>query len=376
MPRVMLDDPDGTLSMLRESVAQFAIQHSGPRIFRDKRERAGDLDSAVWTAMAQAGWTGLLLPDTLGGAGLGMREQAILSEALGRALIAEPLASASVLSSALVAAAPDSQECRRLADGIASGRLIVTPAWQDKVGARGGMMVSATREADGFVLNGTKPFVDAAGSATDFFVTTMSVDGSLLISVPADAPGVVMADRPGIDGAAVATVSLVECFVRSDRVLISGDACEAALQRALLHARLALAAELAGIASSALERTIAYTRDRIQFGKPIASFQSIQHRLVEMWMDAELACAAVANAVEALEAGDGSAARLAVLAAKARAGDAAFSICRRAVHLHGAMGFTDECDIGLYLKRAISLNVSFGQPEQLRLQFVNLERAA
>ena len=90
MPRVMLDDPDGTLSMLRDSVAQFAIQHSGPRIFRDKRERAGDLDSAVWTAMAQAGWTGLLLPDTLGGAGLGMREQAILSEALGRALIAEP----------------------------------------------------------------------------------------------------------------------------------------------------------------------------------------------------------------------------------------------------------------------------------------------
>ena len=116
---------------------------------------------------------------------------------------------------------------------------------------------------------------------------------------------------------------------------------------------------------SALERTVAYTKERVQFGKPIASFQSIQHRLVDMWMDAEFACAAVVNAVEALEAGDGSAARLAVLAAKARAGDAAFSICRRAVHLHGAMGFTDECDIGLYLKRAISLNVSLGQPEQL-----------
>ena len=376
MPRVMLDDPDGTLSMLRDSVAQFAIQHSGPRIFRDKRERAGDLDRAVWSAMAQAGWTGLLLPDTLGGAGLGMREQAILSEALGRALIAEPIASASVLSSALVAAAPDSEERQRLADGIASGRLIVTPAWQDKAGARGGMMVSATREAGGFVLNGAKPFVEAAGSASDFLVIAMSVDGSVLISVPADAPGVFITDRPGIDGAAVATVSFVECFVQSDRVLMSGDACEAALEQALLHARLALAAELAGIASSALDRTVAYTRDRVQFGKPIASFQSIQHRLVEMWMDAEFACAAVANAVEALEAGDVSAARLAVLAAKARAGDAAFSICRRAVHLHGAMGFTDECDIGLYLKRAISLNVSLGQPEQLRLQFVNLERAA
>ena len=73
---------------------------------------------------------------------------------------------------------------------------------------------------------------------------------------------------------------------------------------------------------------------------------------------------------------DARAARMAVLAAKARAGDAAVSICRRAVHLHGAMGFTDECDIGLYLKRAISLNATLGQPEDLRLEFVNLERAA
>jgi alkylation response protein AidB-like acyl-CoA dehydrogenase len=281
-----------------------------------------------------------------------------------------------VLSSAIVAAVPDSQERRRLAEGIASGRLIVTPAWKDKADTHGGMVVCATYDTGRLVLTGAKQFVDAARSATDFLVFATGVDGSVLLSVPADAPGMFIADRPGIDGAAIATVSFVECFVPSDRVLMRGDACDAMLEQALLPARLTLAAELAGIASSALERTIAYTRDRVQFGRPIASFQSIQHRLVDMWMDAELACAAVANAVEALEAGEGPAAHLAVLAAKARAGDAAFSICRRAVHLHGAMGFTDECDIGLSLKRAISLNASLGQPEQLRLQFVNLERAA
>lgn len=376
MPRVTLADSDGTLSMLRESVEQFAAQHGGARILRDKRERAGDLDKAVWTAMAQAGWTGLLLPEALGGAGLGMREQAILSEALGRALIAEPAVSASVLSCALVAGAPASEECRRLADGIADGRLIVAPALQDSVGTWSRAPVSATRQADGLVLSGAKQFVDAARSATDFLVTAISIDGNVLVSIPADEPGVSIADRPGIDGAAIATVSFVECFIPSGRLLASGERCDAMLDAALLRARLALAAELAGIASSALERTIAYTRDRVQFGKPIASFQSIQHRLVDMWIDAEFACAAVANAVEALAAGDGTGAHLAVLAAKARAGDAAFSIGRRAVHLHGAMGFTDECDIGLYLKRAISLNAALGQPEQLRLQFVNLERAA
>ncbi len=106
MPRVTLDDPDGTLSLLRDSVAQFAAQHDGGRVFRDKRERGADLDKTVWTAMAQAGWTGLMLPEPLGGSGLGMREQAILSEALGRALIAEPVASASVLSGVLIADAP------------------------------------------------------------------------------------------------------------------------------------------------------------------------------------------------------------------------------------------------------------------------------
>jgi len=375
MPRVTLDDPDGTLAMLRESVAQFAAQHDGGRILRNKRQRAADLDMTVWAVMAQAGWSGLLLPETLGGPGLGMREQVVLSEALGRALIAEPVVSASVFSSGLIADAPISEERRRLAHGIVDGRLIVTPAWQDSAaGPR--TAVAATRTTGGMLLNGTKHFVEAARSATDFLVFARGVDGAVLLSVPADAMGLSIADRPGIDGASIAALSLTDCFVPSDRLVAEGARADGALDRALLYARLALAAELAGAASSALERTIAYTRDRVQFGKPIGSFQSIQHRLVDMWMDAEFACAAVANAVELLAGGDGPAAQLAVLAAKARAGDAASSICRRAVHLHGAMGFTDECDIGLYLKRVINLNASLGQPEQLRLQFVNLERAA
>jgi len=179
-----------------------------------------------------------------------------------------------------------------------------------------------------------------------------------------------------VDGASIGTITFNDCHVETDRLLNRAGSADALLAKALKQTRLALAAELAGIASAALEQTVAYTRARVQFGKPIASFQSIQHRLVEMWIDAELACAAVARAVEKQAMDDVHEAHLAVLAAKARAGEAAVSICRRAVHLHGAMGFTDECDIGLYLKRAINLNATLGQPEQLRLQFVELERAA
>jgi alkylation response protein AidB-like acyl-CoA dehydrogenase len=119
-----------------------------------------------------------------------------------------------------------------------------------------------------------------------------------------------------------------------------------------------------------------YTKERVQFGKPIASFQAIQHRLVDMWSAAEFSCAAIVNALERLADEPGKPAALAVLAAKARAGDAAVDITRKAIHLHGAMGFTDECDIGLYMKRAVNLNATLGNPAQLRLQFVALERAA
>ena len=117
--------------------------------------------------------------------------------------------------------------------------------------------------------------------------------------------------------------------------------------------------------------TVEYTRQRVQFGKPIASFQVIQHRLVDMWMQAELASAAVRNAAElCVGNSQAAAAGTAILAAKARASDAASMICRNAIHLHGAMGYTDECDIGLYLKRAINLGALLGNADAMRRLFI------
>jgi alkylation response protein AidB-like acyl-CoA dehydrogenase len=373
-PQVLFDDPDGTLAMLRDSVAAFAARHSGTKALRERRDRGGDFDQSLWLAMAEAGWIGLSLPDQIGGAGLGMREQAILSEALGRALVAEPMVMASAFSSVLLADAPESKERTRLAGGLSSARVVAIPAWKDPTKPSHAKPVSARAKDGGFVLEGEKHFVEAARAATDFLVTATADDGCILVSVAADAAGLTITERPGIDGAAIATLSFSGCYVPVDRLLARAARAAELLDWPMLHARLALAAELAGIASKALELAISYTKERVQFGKPIASFQAIQHRLVDMWTDAEFACASVVNAVETLDTGDDCAARLAVLAAKARAGDAAFSICRRAVHLFGAMGFTDECDIGLYLKRAINLNATLGQPDELRLQFVEQER--
>lgn len=376
MPRALFDDPDGTLAMLRDSVEALSARSPGPASLRAKRSRGGDTDSALWSAMTEAGWTGLLLPEDLGGAGLGLAEQAVLSEALGRALIAEPIAAAAVFASVLLRDAPPSSERDRLSRGLADGSLRISPAWRQPAKHPSSRALTASEDAAGILLDGELQFVDATASATDFLVVAPLRDGSTLLSVPSVSSGLSLDERAGVDGAMIGALRFDRVRVPTDRALARAGSADALVANAVLHARVALAAELAGIASKAVEMTIAYTKDRVQFGKPIASFQAVQHRLVEMWSDAEFACAAVVNAVTRQSESDPRAARMAVLAAKARAGDAATSICRRAVHLHGAMGFTDEHDIGLYLKRAIALSATLGQPEALRLEFVEMERAA
>ena len=376
MPRALFDDPDGTLAMLRDSVKTLSARMPGPASLRAKRLRKGDVDRALWSAMAEAGWTGLLLPEDLGGAALGLAEQAVLSEALGRALIAEPIAAGAVFVSVLLRDAPASAERDRLAAGLADGSLLVAPAWRMPAPRSAGRPLKAAADGAGVLLQGELQFVDAAASATDFLVLAALEGEAVLLSVPASAGGLSLEEKAGVDGSTIATLRFDNVAVAEANVLCRAQNVDALTAAPLLHARIAAAAELAGIASKAVEMTIAYTKDRVQFGKPIASFQAVQHRLVDMWSDAEFACAAVVNAVERQSERDGRAAKLAVLAAKARAGDAATSITRRAVHLHGAMGFTDEHDIGLYLKRAVALSATLGQPEALRLEFVELERAA
>lgn len=374
MTGLILEDEDGGLAMLRESVVSFAAHHDGPATFRGRRAARTDLDRATWEAMAEAGWLGLLLPEELGGLGLGLPEQAVLSEALGRALITEPLAQLAVFAGTLLAEASESRERARLAEALISAAAIVAPAWQGRDGAPA--PVEAEVEGEGYILTGRVEFVPAAQSATDFLVLARAGQENMLLSVPADAPGIERVQHPTLDGSLLATLSFDATPVAGTQVLAGGNAVKAALDKAIAVTRLMLAAEMAGIGARAIEQTIAYTTDRVQFGCAIAAFQVVQHRLVDMWSDAEFANASVVHAVETYADEGGRAGDLAILAAKARAGDAAVTITRRAIHLHGAMGFTDDCDIGLYMKRAVALNATLGQPEELRLQFVARERAA
>ncbi|MBN8944550.1 MAG: acyl-CoA dehydrogenase family protein [Rhizobiales bacterium] len=369
MPQIALRDDDGTLAMLRDSVALFARQNPGPARLRVQRDKRG-LDRALWQDVAAAGWVGLMVPEEAGGPGLSIREQVVVSEALGRELAPEPHATLSVFVPVLLGQCPVSRERDRLFAGLMSGERIVTAAWQDR---RGVSDVTARRDetSDDWLLDGTKAFVEVAGEATDILVVAAHGAETGLFAVEAGAPGLTLSPRTGVDGSVLSEVTFAGVRLAPGRRLASAQSADVLLDQAIAETRLAIAAELAGLAGKALEITIDYARQRVQFGKPIASFQAIQHRLVDMWMQAELASAAVRNAVEIRSrAGSAEGAGVAILAAKARAGDAAAMICRNAIHLHGAMGYTDECDIGLYLKRAISLGASLGNADAMRRLFI------
>lgn len=277
-----------------------------------------------------------------------------------------------VFSGALLTGSMDNAERARMTEGLVEGSLIVAPAIQGEDGTATALRAEQT--GDNISLSGVSHYVNAAASADEFLVYARSDAESLLIAVPASSATIEL--RPTLDGSQLGKVTFNEVAVGAERILARGSDVEAAIEAATAATRVALAAELVGIASRGLEITVSYTSERVQFRKPIAAFQVIQHRLVDMWADAEFACSAVVYACERVESDDAQAAALSILAAKARAGDAAVSVGRRAVHLHGAMGFTDECDIGLFMKRADALNSALGQPEKLRLQFVALERAA
>jgi alkylation response protein AidB-like acyl-CoA dehydrogenase len=367
MPLIILDDRENMLEMLRDSVAAAATRLDGPAMLRQRRAAGADLSPRVWAAMAEAGWLGLALPEDLGGMGLGAAELAVLAEGLGRGLLTEPFAPLAVFPGTLLAGLPASAARDGLAAGLAAGTEILPVLWLDARGARAPLALGA----DG-AITGAAHLVPCAASATGFLVLAEDGEGPVLAQVAAADPGIRRNARPGIDGAALANVALHDAAPVA--ILGRGAEVSLALEGAIRLARLALAAELAGLASRVLELTVDFTKGRVQFGKSIASFQVVQHRLVDMWADAEFACAAVANAVNLSAQPDAFA--QAVLAAKARAGDAATTITRRALHLHGAMGFTDQCDIGLYLKRAVALNATLGQPEELRLAFLRAERAA
>ncbi len=214
--------------------------------------------------------------------------------------------------------------------------------------------------------------------ADGYIVSATGPQGLALVWVPADASGLTLSSQPLADGSYAAQLNLNSVRLPASHLLAEGAAAAAALTRAYDETLVLASVELLALVRSMLAMTQDYLRTRIQFGKPIGSFQSLQHRTVDLLIQQELTASVVTQALALLDdpAADASARSALASRVKSRASDAGLQVAREAVQLHGAIGVTDEYDLGLYLQRALVLAAWLGNGNQQRRRYANLTQNA
>ena len=317
----------------------------------------------LWKQFAELGLTGICIPESHGGLGLGATEAALVLEQIGRNLTPSPFLTTAV---AAARAIEGTGHAERWYPGILSGDAVLALAVDE--GPRhcpAHTSLEARRQGNGFLLNGEKQFVVQGGSA-DMIVTVArtagsagETDGLTLFAVPNDATGLEVDSLAMVDSSKAARLRFREVAVDADAVIGDIDAGWAPLKRALAAGSAGAAAELVGLASGASTMTLDYLRQRKQFGKLIGEFQSLQHRAAHLYSEIEIARAAALKAAMLIDSGD-ERAELHVSVAKAKAADVAGLAVREGVQMHGGIGMTDEHDIGLYMKREAVLGELFG----------------
>ncbi len=338
------------IRLIRDSAGAITAAGDLKRI-RALRFQQPGFDPTIWQQMAGLGWLGLLLGEARGGSGLGMAEFCGLAEELGAALVPEPLIPCAVAIQLL----PDT-----MLEPVLAGQTIVMPAWRE----RGQDLLAAgrTRLLDGR-LSGTKRAVPLAAAADLFLVTTG--DGLALVS--RTSPGVTIRSATTQDGGNTGEVT----FDNAEATAIAG-----AFDAAFDAAALATSAYLFGAMQRAFEMTLDYMKLRKQFGRFIGSFQALQHRAVDLKIQIELCRAALADCLASFDAGTPAMRQMAASRAKARCADAAILVAREAIQFHGAIGMTDECDVGLYARKILSQLDQFGSAAAHRSRFLSLHDAA
>ncbi|MBX9611176.1 MAG: acyl-CoA dehydrogenase family protein [Burkholderiales bacterium] len=370
------------LNMLRESALSFAAKESPLTRARAQRRQTPGFERRFWTALAEQGWTGLLVPETMGGYEQGFAEMAEVVAALATQVAPEPVVPVLVFAGRLLTHAAPSELATRLLTEMAEGRTLPAVAWQEDItGAKDSPGQAATRlerQGDSLLLNGNKRHVRPGAGADGYIVSATDPNGLALVWVPADAAGLVVNSQALADGSYAAELDLNQVRLPASHLMAEGPGAVAALTRAYDETLIMTSVELLALVRSMLSMTQDYLRTRVQFGKPIGSFQSLQHRAVDLLIQQELTASVVTQAVALLDAQDGDATARSAMASrvKSRASDAGLQVAREAVQLHGAIGVTDEYDLGLYLQRALVLATWLGNGTQQRRRYADLTRNA
>jgi alkylation response protein AidB-like acyl-CoA dehydrogenase len=352
--------------MLRQSVRDFLEAECPMTYVRQMMEDERGYSEDQWKKMVELGWTGLIIPEQYGGAGLNMVDMVVVLEEMGKVVMPGPFYASAILGGAAIElGGSDAQKQRYLPD-LAAGTRKATLAQVEESGRwdAEGIAVAAKAAGGGYSLSGTKLFVHDAHNADLLIVPVRTggsgSDGVTLLIVDAKAKGVATRVLKTMDQ----TRKL--CEVRFDNVQVNGDAVLGAvgkgwplLDRIVDRAKVALCAEMCGGAQKVLEMSVEYAKVREQFGKPIGSFQAIQHKCANMMVQVESAKSATYYAAWAV-ANDVPEAHLAACMAKAYCSDAYRFVSAEGIQIHGGIGFTWEHDMHLYFKRAKGSEVTFG----------------
>lgn len=363
-------------SIIRDSAIGFAQRGTSLKRMRDFRGVPPGYSRDVWRQMAELGWTGILMPEAFGGLGLGLADMAIVLEELAKQLAPEPLNAGAVLAArALVHGSNDSLKAELLPQ-IVAGTMIPALAWQEGNCAIDPLLCDcrAETQARGNVaLFGNKRFVVGGLGADGYVVTAKSTEGLGVYWVSRDAKGLKIEPQKLADGSFAVDLHLDGVNVECSKVISPPGANLEGLQAALDEGAVMCCAELFGVLSRALDITLDYLRTRVQFDHPIGSFQALQHRAVDLYIQKTLSAVALEFAIRVFDTPSSFADRAASASrAKSRCSDAALLITRQAIQMHGAIGFTDECDIGLYLKRALVLAAWLGNATSHRKRYAEL----
>ena len=351
---------------LRAAVRRFLAEKSPETEVRRLMDTTEGYDPAVWSQMAdQLGLQSLTIPEEFGGSGFTYVELLVVLEEMGAALLCAPFFSSVALAANALLTSGDDEAKKSYLPGIASGETIATLAITEDNGKWdfSGIELAATKKGDGWELNGHKMFVIDGHVANLIIVAARTAAGVSLFAVPGDAVGLTRTPLPTMDQ--TRKQARLE-FASTPATLVGTDGgAEPGLSKTLDLAAVALAAEQVGGAQHVLDASVEYAKTRIQFGRPIGSFQAIKHKCADMLLEVESAKSAAYYAAWAA-AEDSDELPVVASLAKSYCSEAYFHAAAENIQIHGGIGFTWEHPAHLYFKRAKSSELLLGDPSYHR----------
>jgi len=365
--------------MLVETVASFAKKQSPTTRFRDLRKDPVGWSKDVWQKMGEYGWLGLTLPESIGGLGRSFIDAALILEQLGATLVPEPLIPSLIAAAPIAQLGTEEQKAKYLTP-LAEGAISLALAYAETNGRFDPAHVGAhaTHDGERYRIYGHKRWV-LNGHAADHIVVSARTAGEpgdqagiSIFVLDKDTPGLTITPVKTMDGQHAAIIAFNGVIVDEDRLLGTEGEALAALESALDLGAAAACAEGAGICRTVLDMTVDYLKTREQFGVKIGTFQALQHRAVDMFVETELCKSTMILAALKVEEADENERKSAISAAKAQLAMSGRLVTQQAIQLHGGIGVTDEHDVGLYFKRMHVLNTLFGDEEYHVARYASL----